>query len=203
MNCPSRWSEPAERSRLHEPSSECSSPPSRHPVFNATEGTRRPDCVARLSRVAIFADQSCAVRERPPAQVAPPRVGQPARFAHGERFRRTLEKLLDLLLKRASIEAGALRQTFDGLLIKAPHENRAHLAGAAAPTWPISPNPARAMPPGSDRRCRRRSPRPINSSAPSLTSCLPARRPAPGRRSLPQERDTTPSTMAVATMGES
>jgi hypothetical protein len=119
MNCPSRWSEPAERFRLHEPSSECSSPPSRHPVFNATEGTRRPDCIARLSRVAIFADRSCAVRERPPAQVPPPRVGQPARFAHRERFRRTLEKLLDLLLQRAPIEAGALLQTLDDLLIKA------------------------------------------------------------------------------------
>jgi hypothetical protein len=44
----------------------------------------------------------------------------------GERPRRTLEERFDLLLQRAPIEAGALLQTLDGLLIKAPHKDQAH-----------------------------------------------------------------------------
>src|SRR5262249_8137995 len=41
-------------------------------------------------------------------------------------LRRVLRERLGLLFQRAPIEAGALFRPFDGLLIKAPHEDRAH-----------------------------------------------------------------------------
>src|SRR5215831_10776891 len=84
------------------------------------------DATAQSSRIAIPANQSHAVRERPPTEAATPLLGQPARLAHGQRLRRALEDLLDLLLQRAPVEAGVLLQTLDGLLVKAPREDRAH-----------------------------------------------------------------------------
>ena len=85
-------------------------------------GSRYTHHESRSSRIR------CALSEndRQPRRRLHPSLGYPSRLAHGEGGRRTPEERLDFLLQRAPIEAGALLQTLDRLLIKAPHEDRAH-----------------------------------------------------------------------------
>jgi hypothetical protein len=67
------------------------------------------------ARIAILADQFRAVGQERPVESTNPPLGHPSRLANGEGLRRALQDVLDLLLKRAPVEAGTLLQTLDGL----------------------------------------------------------------------------------------
>jgi hypothetical protein len=102
---------------------------------------------------------------------------------HGKGLGRALQERLNLRLQRAPIEARVLLQTLDGLLIKTPHEDRAHpvlLHTHSLNTGASLRSPERWLPFGCHSRAdRRRASGLADTGGPSECLAMPLNAPVP------------------------